>query len=363
MLKRKLCEAVLQWELTCEGPLLIADGRYKQPDAESEQEKGKYPNKLFISRVAEKGLPGKQKLVDAGLLQLPYYVPGTSLRGPFRAQAERIIRTLALADAEPPKTACIPFISEEEAQKPDKSDSGAAEPEASPPSLASLKSCSRRLDETKAKKSPYSAVCPACKLFGCTATASRIEFTDSDIADKDGGTIRSVYRDMIGIDRFTGGVFSGANMRFHVLENTRFRTTITLTNFELWQLGLLAYVLRDFEEGLVPIGFGKTKGFGQVKGNITSIKLRYPNNPNILKTDQTLAHLGTMVSEQECEHYQLHKAEEGSFRMADLASDGVSSLSLYQHYKVNDKNKFWEHCANSFNDFMAALSESAETTS
>ena len=31
MLKRKLCEAVFEWELSCDGPLLIADGRYQAP--------------------------------------------------------------------------------------------------------------------------------------------------------------------------------------------------------------------------------------------------------------------------------------------------------------------------------------------
>ena len=334
MLKRKLCEAVFEWELSCDGPLLIADGRYQAPKNDkngnnnTNQEKGIYPDKLFISRAPTVPQLTPQNYKNPAAFNLPYYIPGTSLRGPFRAQAERIIRTLATTDTKPTVTACNPFDMDDN----------------------NPQSCSKRLDKTKAEF-PYSAVCPACKLFGCTATASRIEFTDAEIIDKDDPNrpVRSVYRDMIGIDRFTGGVYSGANMRFHALENTRFSTTITVTNFELWQLGLLAYVLRDFEDGLVPIGFGKTKGFGQVKGTVKSIELRYPKTASL---DQTLAHLGSLASSEEQKRYQLHNAPDCIF--SDLIPSTAPLLSIYSGYQVtSDKhNTFWEGTADAFNHFM-----------
>jgi CRISPR/Cas system CSM-associated protein Csm3 (group 7 of RAMP superfamily) len=198
MLKRRLCEASFQWSLHCEGPLLVADGRYEKPKNAPKE----HPQKVFVSHATDAALGNVGPRPEA--LRLPFYVPGTSLRGPFRAQAERIVRSLRPAEALPPATACDPFEMKE--GKP-------------------LTSCSKRLDATRTD-APYAAACPACKLFGCTGTASRIQFADADIpsSSKPHGAVRSVYRDMIGIDRFTGGVHltedgHGANMRLHALEN------------------------------------------------------------------------------------------------------------------------------------------------
>src|SRR5947209_13837609 len=119
MLKRRLCEARFTWRLRCEGPLLIADGRY-----EKEKDKGKSPDKVFVSRASQKEMKRKVAEVQtAEDLRLPFYVPGTSLRGPVRAQAERILRTVIASD--PPRSACDPFQNEPGATQ----------------------SCSKRLDE------------------------------------------------------------------------------------------------------------------------------------------------------------------------------------------------------------------------
>ncbi len=80
-------------------------------------------------------------------------------------------------------------------------------------------------------------------------------------------------RDGIGIDRFTGGVKKGANFSYQYVMGKTFETHIQIRNFELWQLGLLEYMLKDFKEELVPIGFGKTRGLGKVKGNITGAEI------------------------------------------------------------------------------------------
>jgi CRISPR/Cas system CSM-associated protein Csm3 (group 7 of RAMP superfamily) len=337
VLKRKLCEATFQWKLTCDGPLLIADGRYDH-DKLPKEEKGKYPHKVFISHATDaKAIESAVKNKTAETLGLPFYVPGTSLRGPFRAQAERIIRSLLPENAIPPLTACDPFQDDEKKSYP--------------------LSCSKRLNQTEAPV-PYAAVCPACKLFGCTGTASRIYFTDADIE-----RCFSVYRDMIGIDRFTGGVFQGekgekgekksggANMRFHALENTGFTTTVTVTNFELWQLGLLAYVFRDFQEGLVPIGFGKTKGFGLVKGIVEKITLTYP----IGKASSKIQHLGSLASETERQCYGLDAAT--ATNCDGLQPESTGGLSLYETFSATNKDAFWAAVAPAFNSFIEARSK------
>jgi CRISPR-associated protein Csm3 len=328
MLKRRLCEARLTWRLSCDGPLLIADGRYEKDLGA--QDKKKLPQKVFISRASQREV--EQAVArNTESLSLPFYVPGTSLRGPVRAQAERILRTVI--PGEPPATACDPF----------KMEAGPAQ------------SCSKRLDETHADV-PYAKACPACRLFGCTGTASRIQFSDADV-DK---SARSVFRDMIGIDRFTGGVFQreagedgekkgrGANMRLHALEKSSFSTTIALTNFEIWQLGLLAFVFRDFEEGLVSIGFGKTKGFGQVKGKIERIELVYPKG----RQEGKLQHLHSLLrSEAEREQYDLHSYEAPAL---DMTQKGSSRLELFETFVVTDLPGFWDTVAPAFTAFVEA---------
>jgi CRISPR/Cas system CSM-associated protein Csm3 (group 7 of RAMP superfamily) len=349
VLKRKLCEATLTWKLSCDGPLLIADGRYeydklKGPNT-SEEKKGQFPHKVFISHApsAEAIEKAVRTVGKSGTLTLPFYVPGTSLRGPFRAQAERIIRSLLPDSASSPSTACDPFEMDE----------------------TTLRSCSKRL-ESDNKPSPYAQACPACKLFGCTATASRIRFTDADIPP----TQRvSVYRDMIGIDRFTGGVFQGetdeagkkksggANMRLHALEQTSWTTTVTVTNFELWQLGLLAYVFRDFQDGLVPIGYGKTKGFGTVTGTVQTITLTYPTG----RWDGKIAHLGSLACEAERIQYAFHTMPAAT--CDGLQATTTNGLSLYESITVPTLNhdQFWAAVARAFLDFIAKRRQEART--
>lgn len=340
MLKRRLCEASFEWELSCQGPLLIADGRYSQKEimkpyensqAEKKKRSGWYPDKYFINHENPKDMI--KRVRDAGASPpnqtWSFYVPGTSIRGPFRAQAERIIRSLLPEEAPLPFTACDPFEDESPAR-----------------------GCSKRLEKPFTEQTEYAAACPACKLFGCAGLASRISFTDADIK-----SYSSVYRDMIGIDRFTGGVYQGkggANMRFHVLENTTFTTTVTVTNFELWQLGLLAYLFRDFEQGQVPIGFGKTKGFGHVKGEIKNITLTYPQKSSRIE------HMGSLMgSDTERERYGILFYEAPTFTFTEF-EPAHNILSLYQRVTVTDSNSFWKTMAPFFNTFIDELNRQAK---
>jgi len=331
MLRKRICEARFEWSLKCEGPFLIKDGRYEKEKAPegSQEEKFPAPDEVFISREPKTSLISlaKKSRGDGSILQkLSYYVPGTSLRGVFRSQAELILRSL-LPGVKVPATACDPF---EQGEK------------------ENLFACSHRMAATEPKPSPYADACPACKLFGCTATASRISFEDADIQ---GGV--SCIRDFVGIDRFSGGVSQGAKMRFHVLEKSAFTTTVTVRNFELWQLGLLAYVFRDFEDGRVSLGSGsRAKGFGKVKGTVTGLTLEYVKGK---EPGRLLAGIGGLLGEDERGHYGLREeeVEELPLTASATGSDGGSSESslllpsLYQQFSVNDLPNFWRVVAGS----------------
>ena len=334
MLKRKLCQADITWELTCDGPLLIRDERFtefKKNELKTIKKEGDvFPDCIFLSRSTKTDFAKAARESKDKLPELPFFVPGTSIRGPFRAQAERIIRSLLPENAQDGLTACDPFLQEKQADR-------------------TLLSCSKRLAKAGKEKSIYCQACPACKLFGCAGLGSRITFTDADIEHH-----VSVFRDMIGIDRFTGGVYSpekggGANMRFHVLENTKFTTRISVANFEMWQIGLLAYVFRDFAEQAVPIGYGKTKGFGMVKGEVKDIILTYP------KAASRIEHLASLMKDENG-YYDVMDCEAPEF---DHMEDLPQGMSFYFQKKITDIPSFMQTVAPVFNCFIDELNKRA----
>ena len=78
----------------------------------------------------------------------------------------------------------------------------------------------------------------------------------------------------IAMDRFTQGVALGPFGR-QPLDDLQVDVPVTVVNFELWQLGLLALVVRDLNEGLVTIGSGGRHGHGEVRATIKQVRLRY----------------------------------------------------------------------------------------
>ncbi len=323
MLKRRLCEAVFTWKLSCEGPLLIRDERWS--DFLGSKKDG-YPDSIFISHISLQEIKKKAKACAKNPPSLPYYVPGTSIRGPLRARAEMIIRSLLPEYSDGRMGACDPF------EQDDKKNM----------------SCTKIMEGLSKDEKAYTRACPACKIFGCGGLASRIAFSDADI---DNG-YASVYRDMVGIDRFTGGSYKGALMRFHVLEGTSFTTTVRLVNFELWHLGLLTYIFRDFEEGLVSIGFGKTKGFGLVKGTVEKIVLNYPSSTEKVEDLCTL-----MPQKKERDRYGIF---EHGIESRPGFEEQTAELSLYHSYLVQDIAGFWKDTAQAFNAYMDYLNNQKE---
>ncbi|MGD9101343.1 MAG: hypothetical protein PVF45_12760, partial [Anaerolineae bacterium] len=52
--------------------------------------------------------------------------------------------------------------------------------------------------------------------------------------------------------------------------------SLTLRNFQLWQVGLLAVALRDLADGRVPLGFARSRGLGRVSLDYGSLEISYP---------------------------------------------------------------------------------------
>lgn len=179
-------------------------------------------------------------------------IPGTGLKGTLRSTSEKILRSFDES------LACDPF--EED--------------------LSELRcACSHRMDAEKENGQKwrsdqvYGMTCPACRLFGSLVHAGLIEVEDAWATHEQ----RSSTQARIAIDRFLGGVAPGAMYRTEPLvAGSRFRTTLTVKNFELWQLGLLALALREVNDGQALIGWGTRRGLGRISVHFDELWVCYP---------------------------------------------------------------------------------------
>jgi CRISPR/Cas system CSM-associated protein Csm3 (group 7 of RAMP superfamily) len=188
-------------------------------------------------------------------------LPGSSLRGGLRSQAERIARTVAsqcVQDARPDDSPAAEFGRRCPACDPLQGDP--AKPLASCESLLRKKRQKNAVfDETRIDGTAH--FCLACRLFGSVWRGSRLRVED---APWSGGEFEVKAQDFLAIDRFTGGGRDGAKFDALSAWKPRFRLRLQLDNPDPWELGWLALVLRDVRDGLVPVGFGSSKGFGRV---------------------------------------------------------------------------------------------------
>ncbi|MDD3581427.1 MAG: RAMP superfamily CRISPR-associated protein [Desulfobacca sp.] len=323
MLKRLVNECRFTLTITTQGPFIIREGRLKKPETQEEKEKKVKgdPDSIPIRRVWYDDRRDFQR-------DQPYYLPGTSLRGVMRSHLERIVRS-----AVPDRLLCCDPLQQKAA--PDQG-------------------CSSWLDNHKGQGTGYAYKhsCVVCRLFGSTAQASRIRIADSPTVTVPAEKMS--YRDHIGIDRFTGGVCSGANFRDLVIEaGVSFQNEIMIRNFELWQLGLLAYVIRDlycWEDGRIRMGYGKSKGYGQVQGEVGEVSISY-YGPSVSGGSMRLKDLGDVLSADEQALYDL---KPGGSPATDLLVD--PNPELYRTtWKVWDNQAFWGAAAQAWNDHRSGF--------
>ncbi len=204
-----------------------------------------------------------------------FVLPGSSLRGVLRFQAEKIARSLTTLDSKDLNEffercpACNPHADENDP----------------------LTSCSIIFREKRG--SPEEEVkdeqlCLACRLFGSSYRGSRLYVRDGYQSSSD--KIEIKIMDFLAIDRFTGGGKEGAKFDALVLWQPTFKISMLLENPKEWQLGWLLLALRDLNEGLCSVGFGQNKWFGKTKVKDEKIKIGTTSNdftPMGLKIDNS----------------------------------------------------------------------------
>lgn len=169
------------------------------------------------------------------------YIPGSSLKGVVRGFVEKALRTADKPDSW--RWACPTFPDEEQ-------------------------SCAKRLEKVEDSAEVYRRSCGACRIFGHTRLRGRASFTDFLPA----GEVRTEIRYGVAISRLTNAVAHGP-FEMEVAVAGTFEGRLVLENFELWQLGLLALALESMNQGLVKVGFGKNRGFGEVTVAVREARL------------------------------------------------------------------------------------------
>ena len=160
-------------------------------------------------------------------------LPVKSVRGALRSQAEKILRTLGKPCCDPAKP-CPPVYSMADIQ----------------------------------------FLCPACRLFGSTGWQSRVKISTISFLDSrlspEGGLLHK--QDFVAIDRFHGGSRDTAKFDATYFQQPAFTIILELNpDVNEQAKGLLALTLRDLEEGDVFLGFGRSKGYGKILAEETTI--------------------------------------------------------------------------------------------
>lgn len=201
--------------------------------------------RIILSGVIEAVTPlhigsGKPE-VDIGEVELPVlvapdgqpYIPGSSLKGRVRAEAERIARQKGLPVCKPPEVDHM---------------------------------CGSR-------KSSINDFCICCRIFGTAgkiSLASKVKFRD---AYPIGKVEQLLERTGIAIDRETGTVSRGALYTIQAVPaGTRFNLEIVAENMSEEELKLLKAALKSVEDSA--LGGSSTRGFGKVKISIESVRER-----------------------------------------------------------------------------------------
>jgi CRISPR/Cas system CSM-associated protein Csm3 (group 7 of RAMP superfamily) len=192
------------------------------------------------------------------------FLPGSSIRGAIRSQAERIARTLVnlrpdVRDEESFLNRCPapnPFVTRGDKQNGIES------------SAARIRH-QKDVQKVREDRNNSEAYDLSEQLFGSVDWGSRLAVEDAPIVDKDGNPVgfdklQWKKLDFVAIDRFTGGSADGAKFDAYALWQPRFQCRLHLEAPQDWEIGWLLYMLKDIIDGRVPVGFGAAKGFGDV---------------------------------------------------------------------------------------------------
>ncbi len=276
MHKRRWNALKLEFVLEPRGPLLIKAGTVSPNPS--------LPDMQFVRTMTSAG----EKV----------FLPGSSLKGVFRSFTEKVLRT-ARADEE---GACDPF---------------------------GETFCGRRLGEERDAARVYRDSCRACRLYGNTRLRGRLAFTDALPA----GEVATEVRQGVALSRLTHAVAVGP-FDLEVVVSGRFAGALVLENFEVWQLGLLALTLEALNDGLVRVGFGKNRGFGEVRLKPTRITVEMTKSRDLQPGPGEIWGVGAFMSPEEREAYGILLGQGDRFEGLPEAQE-TEDLGFYERRRYD----------------------------
>ncbi len=214
------------------------------------------------------------------------FIPGSSLKGTFRSFTEKVLRTTGSGRA------CDPFASNEGY-------------------------CGGKLKKEEDPARIYERSCRACKIYGNTRLRGRLSFTDAFPE----GEWETETRYGVAISRLSNAAVG--LYETEVLVKGRFRTKLVLENFEVWQVGLLVLTLQAINDGLVKLGFGKNRGFGEVSMDIKQAVVEMAKKPDLPRN--AIWGVGAFVDDGERRAYGLQDTD----RMEDLPEGDEADLAVF----------------------------------
>ena len=237
-------ESILSFNLRNEGPLLINSGATVKIQPR--------PDMSFVRTIHNN--------------EETIYLPGSSIKGVFRMRYEQVMRAMG-------QNVCDTFDSRNNQTCNNK-----------------IRTEEKKVhvnDKNEKKRSigaeRYNLCCEACKLFGSLALGGRISFSDAYPI----GDWKMNVRNGVGIDRITGSAFPGALYEIETLESGIFSVTCKMTNFKIYQLRTILWVLDDIHQGLVTFGMGGSRGNGQmrIQGDVKLVYRKYGNKAPYINSD------------------------------------------------------------------------------
>ena len=269
------------------------------------------------------------------------FIPGSSLKGVFRSFTEKVLRTLDVsgkpgpADGKRWKWACATFEAKgNERRDPSKWNC--------PQFLESIKPKDRDLETWEV----YRNCCGACKIYGNTRLRGRLSFTDAFPESE----VKTETRYGVAISRLTNAVAVGP-FDIEVLVQGKFKTSLVLENFEIWQLGLVALTLQALNDGLVKVGFGKNRGFGEVSVNVAEAIVEMARQAGL--SQDTIWGVGAFVSEEEGRAYGLSPDD----KLEGLPEGAESERGIFVRRSYG--SEAWNNIADKAIASLQKLSEAA----
>jgi CRISPR-associated protein Csm3 len=238
MHKIKLNKAILDISLKPVSPLLIKSGSISRNPS--------LPDMQFVRTRKKSGET--------------LYIPGSSLKGVFRSWQERILRSV--------NNDWTCDIIED--------------------------SCADDIEDKDSSAEIYKKSCKTCKMYGNTSLKGRVAILDAYPA----GDIQTEVRYGVAISRLSQGVAQGP-FDMEVAVSGKFETKILVENFEIWELGCIALVIKGINSGIIKIGFGKTKGFGQVSIDVDNFEYRFVGSLE----DSEIGGVGALANDETIKEY------------------------------------------------------------